>query len=860
MPALPPWKTIAGLDAPALPESLQVAVAQVDEAGSVVRANGCGAVRWGWADGLRLPDPLWHALQRPAGATSCLHPFRLDGRRLLGVRRDDGRGWMLIGTEDEPSAPAPPGETASTLESLIEKMPVLVLRLRQDGTLLFASPQLHALTSYTPEEVQGRAFWLEAVHPEDRWKLTAALRQAFDAGEALAGVRFLTPASMLRFVEFHFFRAPEPGVVEAVVFDVPAQGALDRALGPSEALYHTFSEQSPLGLVHLDAQGVVTFENHSFRHIVGEAVEAAWIGRRVAEIPGLAADLAAQIAALPGKGAPLREATGRFVRTDGALRHLVVHGSPIRHPEGGIVGGVLMVQDVTAQRQREEELRLRHRYGRAEASLRKIAQTRQQEAAFLRDAARLLRAATRAEALWVFARRGAGPLRVQQAWGPATATLPLPPSAEEQLPPGQLWFPLSEEGVAMGGLLLARPARPWADTEVRLVEAVAHLFETLWRGLRASSRYRLAVAAIEACLFECTLGPQGRQYAFLGPQVEPLTGLAPAYFLTSPSAWRDLVVPADQPLLERHEAALAHGREHTTLYRIRRADGALRWLREYGKPQPGAAGLVSGVLTDVTEQQHAEQMLRQAKEAAELADRMKSSFIATISHEVRSPLGAVTGFAELLTQELGVLQAALGRPVPSQFGEFVEVIQDNGRRLLALFNDLFDLYNLQTGALQLHPYRVALHDLLQRVSTRHRAEMARKGLTFVLDLAPEGPLLSTDARRLEQVFDHLLSNACKFTEAGTVALRTRPAGHEVVVEVEDTGVGIAADTMGRLFDPFVQEDRRLNRSFAGVGIGLTLVRWLVDRMGGRVAVESTKGKGTLFRVYLPLPDGEAAAA
>jgi signal transduction histidine kinase len=257
---------------------------------------------------------------------------------------------------------------------------------------------------------------------------------------------------------------------------------------------------------------------------------------------------------------------------------------------------------------------------------------------------------------------------------------------------------------------------------------------------------------------------------------------------------------------------------------------------------------VSGQLTDVTDDHAVQAVLYDVRRNAEAADQLKSVFIATMSHEIRTPLGAVSGYAELLDRELSDYEAATGRPMPPQVREFLGAIRDKSGQLLHLVNELFDLSNMSgfsRASLSLHPS-------LLRVTDKIAVLLARKGVHLHLRLASDELFVLADRERLEQVLDHLLSNAVKFTEVGAVTLMTRRDGHEVVVELVDTGIGMSQAYMDRLFMPFTQEDNRLNRRFAGAGLGLALVKRLLDLMGGRVEVESEKGKGSTFRLFLPV--------
>jgi signal transduction histidine kinase len=256
---------------------------------------------------------------------------------------------------------------------------------------------------------------------------------------------------------------------------------------------------------------------------------------------------------------------------------------------------------------------------------------------------------------------------------------------------------------------------------------------------------------------------------------------------------------------------------------------------------------VGGLLSDVTEARRAEASLLQAKHAAERSSHARTAFLAVISHEIRSPLGAVRGFAELLEEEVQELERA-GTPLPPQVAEFAGVIGENTRRALHLVHRLFDLSRLETGALALRSVPVELHPAVERVLQRHAEAAQARGLVVRFHAAEAEPVLVADPERVEEVVDHLVSNAVKFTEEGSVTVTTRVEGDVVRLTVEDTGVGIDPELVPGLFEPFVQEDYRLNRTHGGVGLGLAVARRLLDGMGGTLQVESEKGVGSRFEV------------
>jgi PAS domain S-box-containing protein len=258
---------------------------------------------------------------------------------------------------------------------------------------------------------------------------------------------------------------------------------------------------------------------------------------------------------------------------------------------------------------------------------------------------------------------------------------------------------------------------------------------------------------------------------------------------------------------------------------------------------------------DVTERKRVEVELQLAKAAAESASRTKSDFLASMSHEIRTPMNAIMGIADLLAK------TAL---TPEQ-DKFVQIFRRSGDNLLNLINDILDLSKVEASQLDLERTGFSLSDHLEKVMEMVAPRAQEKRLTLMCEIAPDvSNDLVGDPTRLRQVLLNLLGNAIKFTEAGSVSLRVESDTDSTVptalrFTVTDTGIGIAEDKLGRVFERFTQADSSTTRRFGGSGLGLTISRRLVELMGGRIWVESQVDHGSLFAFAVPFEVSTAAA-
>ena len=247
--------------------------------------------------------------------------------------------------------------------------------------------------------------------------------------------------------------------------------------------------------------------------------------------------------------------------------------------------------------------------------------------------------------------------------------------------------------------------------------------------------------------------------------------------------------------------------------------------------------------------------LRAANRRLEEYNRLKAEFVANMSHELRTPLTAIIGFAQLAQ-----LTAGRDGEMPKRYADAFERILRNGQHLLALINDVLDVSKIEAGRMKIHREHVDLVEVVQGAFGELQSLAERKGLEYRLRVPDRLPLAYTDPLRVRQIVINLLSNAAKFTARGRVEAELLAHGREHFrIVVRDTGIGIEAQSLPIIFERFRQVDGSMTRAASGVGLGLSIVRQIVDLLGGGIEVTSKVGEGSTFTVTLPLSAPEENA-
>jgi PAS domain S-box-containing protein len=333
--------------------------------------------------------------------------------------------------------------------------------------------------------------------------------------------------------------------------------------------------------------------------------------------------------------------------------------------------------------------------------------------------------------------------------------------------------------------------------------------------------------------------PDG-QITYCNPYWYEYTGLSEKKTLGY--GWTDAIHPEDRDqVLGTLRKAMQAAEDFEVELRLRARDGSYCWFLKRGRPRRDASGNVEawlGIAVDIEER-------KKAEEEAWAASQAKSEFLASMSHELRTPLNAIGGYAELLG--MGV-----HGPLNAEQAQDIARIRRSNQHLLTLINDVLNFAKIDAGQTEYRLTSVPVDETLHDTESMIAPQILKKGLRYTYEGGDRSFSVLADPEKLQQIVLNLLSNAVKFTEpGGTLTLSSEARGNCIEIHVADTGPGIPPEKLDRIFDAFVQVDRRLNQPVQGVGLGLAISQDLAQAMGGNVTVESVVGEGSTFTLSLP---------
>lgn len=397
-------------------------------------------------------------------------------------------------------------------------------------------------------------------------------------------------------------------------------------------------------------------------------------------------------------------------------------------------------------------------------------------------------------------------------------------------------------------LILGRSGPLGSALSVAVVSDIAERkqFESALR--ESEEKFRSLVGNLPGISYRC-LPDKNWTMLYISDAIEVYTGYPAQEFLRQGGiTFSDIVHPDDRERIGLH--ILNSDKTFEVEYRIIHKDGRILRVWENGSLITNDVGEIvwlDGVILDITQRYEIEQVLRHEKLKAEHAVTVKTEFLANMSHEIRTPMNAITGFIEILLQTR----------LTSEQRQYLDTINNASTSLLHLLNDILDTAKLERGVVELEHVNFSLTDLVHQVVATLGVAVEQKSLSLRVEYASGlAEFFRGDEQRLRQVLLNLIGNAVKFTEQGEVVIRISAEERLIQFAIRDTGIGIAADRLEHIFEPFTQGDASMTRRFGGSGLGTTISKQLIELMGGSISVTSKLGEGSVFTFRIPLAAGE----
>jgi PAS domain S-box-containing protein len=351
----------------------------------------------------------------------------------------------------------------------------------------------------------------------------------------------------------------------------------------------------------------------------------------------------------------------------------------------------------------------------------------------------------------------------------------------------------------------------------------------------AETRFRTLVEQLPAITYVAALD-QSSSTLYTSPQIEAMLGFSQAEWMADHQLWLKQIHPGDRErVLAELEQSQASGQPVPSEYRVLTRDGEVKWFRDQAvivKGDDGQPLFLQGFMFDITDRKH--------------IDRMKNEFVSMVSHELRTPLTSIRG-------ALGLIAGGVAGEVAPHVRTMVDIAYKNSERLGRLIDDILDIEKIESGKMVFDLKPIELGPLVEHMIEANRAYGKQFQVGFALESHIEGVEVCADADRLAQALTNLLSNAVKFSPPDeTVVISVAPHPIGVRIAVIDRGFGIPDEFRDRIFQKFAQADSSTTRQRGGSGLGLSITKAIVEKLGGQISFESTLGAGTSFFLDLPL--------
>jgi PAS domain S-box-containing protein len=361
--------------------------------------------------------------------------------------------------------------------------------------------------------------------------------------------------------------------------------------------------------------------------------------------------------------------------------------------------------------------------------------------------------------------------------------------------------------------------------------------------LEAEERYRALVETLPLATYIGDGSPNSGP-TWVSPQIETITSYSPAEWTSNPELLGEVLHPDDKgAVLAEMRRVAENGGSRELEYRMVRRDGSTVWVQDSGLVViDGDQRRSRGFVIDITARREAELELERQNHQLRQLDRLKDEFVALVSHELRTPLTSIRGYLELISEDTNLTDEQT---------RFLETIDRNAQRLQRVVGDLLFVAQVEAGKLSLEDGAVDLNAIVDEAVHAAEPSARAKSIALTVELG-ELPEIRGDRARLAQVLDNFVSNAIKFTPmGGSVTVQTCIWPGEIEIVVSDTGMGIPANELPRLFERFFRAERATAGAIPGTGLGLAIAKAIVTGHGGRIRVESEEGAGTTFRIVLP---------